>query len=541
MCECVNDYIGNPYEGCRPECVGNSECPANRACIRQKCADPCPGTCGTEAICTIHNHIPICSCPPGYSGNAFEQCSPIVIEDIPLEKTDPCYPTPCGQNTICKVQRGQAVCECLPGFFGNAYGPECRPECTLSSDCAKNKACVNNKCEDPCPGFCGYGAVCQAVNHIPLCSCPVPLEGNPFLECHEAPKHLEPINPCNPSPCRYNGECRVTNGVASCTYPECVVNEDCSRDRSCVNQKCRDPCINACGVNAICNAINHKAVCTCPPGYYGSAYSQCLPQMDVVPVPRPECTSDSDCSNDKACVNQQCKNPCELGNICGQNARCHVQLHRPLCVCNEGFTGNALNNCYLIGCRSDDECPATEACINKQCTDPCLYTQCGAQAICRSDYNHKARCHCPDGYRGNPLVRCERPECTRDDECAFNLACRNERCEDPCNCGVGAQCRVNNHRAQCRCPPGYVGNPDVRCEIQEVKKAPQCTMDSECSSKLACFSGECKNPCIVTKPCGPSAICSVVDTLPLRTMICECEPGYVGDADVGCRKGKLSN
>lgn len=66
-------------------------------------------------------------------------------------------------------------------------------------------------------------------------------------------------------------------------------------------------------------------------------------------------------------------------------------------------------------------------------------------------------------------------------------------------------------------------------------------MDADCSSKLACFSGECKNPCGVTKPCGPNAICSVVDTLPLRKMICQCEPGYVGDADIGCRKGKLSN
>lgn len=137
-------------------------------------------------------------------------------------------------------------------------------------------------------------------------------------------------------------------------------------------------------------------------------------------------------------------------------------------------------------------------------------------------------------------MRCERPECTRDDECAFNLACKNERCEDPCNCGVGAQCRVDNHRAQCRCPPGYSGNPLVSCVLEEPKVAPQCTMDADCTSKLACFNGECKNPCAVTQPCGANAICSVVDTLPLRTMICQCEPGYVGDADVGCRKGRLS-
>jgi len=64
-------------------------------------------------------------------------------------------------------------------------------------------------------------------------------------------------------------------------------------------------------------------------------------------------------------------------------------------------------------------------------------------------------------------------------------------------------------------------------------------MDAECPSKLACFGGECKNPCDVTHPCGANAICEVVDTLPLRTMMCSCLPGYVGEADIGCHKGKI--
>lgn len=62
-------------------------------------------------------------------------------------------------------------------------------------------------------------------------------------------------------------------------------------------------------------------------------------------------------------------------------------------------------------------------------------------------------------------------------------------------------------------------------------------MDVDCASKLACFSGECRNPCIETKPCGANAECMVVDTLPLRTMSCLCLPGYVGDADVECKLG----
>lgn len=73
-CECISEYRGNPYEGCRPECIANSDCPMNQACIRNKCLDPCPGTCGVDALCTVSNHIPICTCPESFTGDAFRLC-----------------------------------------------------------------------------------------------------------------------------------------------------------------------------------------------------------------------------------------------------------------------------------------------------------------------------------------------------------------------------------------------------------------------------------------------------------------------------------
>lgn len=191
-----------------------------------------------------------------------------------------------------------------------------------------------------------------------------------------------------------------------------------------------------------------------------------------------------------------------------------------------------------VGCRSDSECPPREACINRECVDVCKTTQCGINAICRSDYNHRAQCECLPGYRGNPQIECARPECTSDFECPYHLACVNEKCRDPCNCGEGALCRVDNHRPTCKCPPGYTGDPGVRCTII-VRDEPECRMDGDCPSKLACFSGFCKNPCYETKPCAEHASCSVVDTLPLRTMVCTCDPGYVGDAEVQCKLGKF--
>ena len=72
-----------------------------------------------------------------------------------------------------------------------------------------------------------------------------------------------------------------------------------------------------------------------------------LTNMNAFSVPKPECTDNSECTNDKACINEACRNPCtEIPNTCGINALCHVQLHHPLCVCRDGFTGNAQGQCY---------------------------------------------------------------------------------------------------------------------------------------------------------------------------------------------------
>jgi len=76
VCSCVVGYIGSPPT-CRPECVVSSECPLNEACHAQKCRDPCPGTCGINAKCSVINHNPICSCLPRYTGDPFVRCQPI--------------------------------------------------------------------------------------------------------------------------------------------------------------------------------------------------------------------------------------------------------------------------------------------------------------------------------------------------------------------------------------------------------------------------------------------------------------------------------
>ena len=74
-CSCLPEFIGSPPY-CKPECISNSECPTNLACINQKCRDPCPGSCGANAECRIISHTPMCVCSPGFVGDPFVQCIP---------------------------------------------------------------------------------------------------------------------------------------------------------------------------------------------------------------------------------------------------------------------------------------------------------------------------------------------------------------------------------------------------------------------------------------------------------------------------------
>lgn len=73
-CSCTPGYFGSP-PNCRPECVTNQDCTSSHACITEKCRDPCPGSCGQNARCSVMNHIAICTCVEGYKGDPFTACS----------------------------------------------------------------------------------------------------------------------------------------------------------------------------------------------------------------------------------------------------------------------------------------------------------------------------------------------------------------------------------------------------------------------------------------------------------------------------------
>lgn len=98
-----------------------------------------------------------------------------------------------------------------------------------------------------------------------------------------------PRNPCEPSPCGPNSVCRVVNGQAVCSCatdyfgsppnckPECVVSSECPMDKTCVHQKCVNPCPTPCGINSNCHVYYHSPICSCIIGYTGDPFSACHP------------------------------------------------------------------------------------------------------------------------------------------------------------------------------------------------------------------------------------------------------------------------
>lgn len=112
----------------------------------------------------------------------------LAITTVP---SDPCEPNPCGSNSLCRTINNAPSCSCLPGNIGSP--PYCRPECVTNSDCPSDRACLNRKCGDPCPGSCGSNSNCRVVNHAPNCQCLPDYTGDPFRQCYPKRKnHFTP-------------------------------------------------------------------------------------------------------------------------------------------------------------------------------------------------------------------------------------------------------------------------------------------------------------------------------------------------------------
>lgn len=174
----------------------------------------------------------------------------------------------------------------------------------------------------------------------------------------------------------------------------------------------KDLCKNiTCASNQVCR----EGVCVC-----GEGYKKCLNFC----IANEECCSDSECELPKSCVEGVCIDLCE-GVRCAENEACYIGD----CVCLEGFR-KCYEDSPCIGntsCCTDSDCGDERLCINNTCTLPCSTMKCGPNEECRDG---KCSCKkgyfkakdgacipvgmCRDDRDCNSDEKCEDLSCVRD-------------------------------------------------------------------------------------------------------------------------------
>lgn len=209
----------------------------------------------------------------------------------------------------------------------------------------------------------------------------------------------------------------------------------------------------------------------------------------------PGCRSNNECPKSETCIERKCQSPCELVNACGTNALCKVANHRKVCFCPDGFQEDTSKNCVRYECQINEDCESNKKCINGSCKNPCLDAGvCGLNAQCKV-VEREAQCSCPPNYIGNALVECK-PK--GNEECLKNP------------CGKNTKCRDLEAGFECTCLPGCIGDPYRGCD---------------CEGHLVNL---CKN-----KLCGVKAQCKVVNA---KIAQCFCPAEYPsGDPTIECK------
>lgn len=179
----------------------------------------------------------------------------------------PCTSSPCGPNSECQSNGMNYTCQCMPNYVGSP--PNCKPECLSNAECASHLSCIDERCKDPCEDdICGNSANCHVANHTPICKCPKNYTGDPFVACTLDVTTSVPLAVTASVPLA------VTASVPQ-MRKECVLYGDCPEDKACFNNKCIDPCKEACGIQAECTVEDHFAVCSCAAGYTGEPLIAC--------------------------------------------------------------------------------------------------------------------------------------------------------------------------------------------------------------------------------------------------------------------------
>ena len=305
-CHCAPGFNGNPYLSC-DECNSlECQCQAPYKLVDGNCVlSGCDkGKCPPGAECiSITGGVSYCACPKGYR----------TLSDGTCEDINECSENrqACGYGAICKNTLGKYECKCPDGYAVDAYRGICSiapKHCSGDRDCGTNEKCVqpgecvcpppffmdsndNNKCKSPCERFsCGINAKCTPTDP-PQCLCEAGYNGDPLLGCV-----LE--DECSNAPCAYGAHCVNQKGGYKCVCP---------------NKMTGDP---------------YKGGCVFPD----------------VSVKSPTCRNHGECADNLACVQGQCRSPCE-SLLCGPHAYCEPENHAAWCRCRVGFVQGPTGEC----------------------------------------------------------------------------------------------------------------------------------------------------------------------------------------------------
>lgn len=579
QCVCSLGYIGDPAVGCKTEgvCHSDIDCNDSEICFQlgkglRKCVDACSKIqCGPNALCLSANHRSSCICAPGYLGNPSDlslgcqpeervfhrecehdkDCRSGTVCSIEQRCVSPCETVACGLNELCKLDvNGHATCVCREDHIWNPISSACEkpsvPDCNSDSECQPIASCQPDelnilKCVPVCSQFtCPLNAACVAESHKGQCQCLAGFTGNPkdrngcrLLtqdqctsdgQCseHEVCKKIGESrlckSACDTTTCGLNAICVVNNHVAQCQCPPgtyiqdpttfgckavpCVYNIDCPSSQLCnrMTHTCFDVCDEeSCGTNAVCIAENQKATCQCPPGFAPN------------PIPEVECITVEVCK----------PNPCHASAICQPSNFGHT------CKCPP----NTIGDPFTAGCRpegacpnGDRDCPKQSICIEQRCINPCEQQQCGPNAICQVQ-NRKAVCTCPLKFTEGPngCVRIA-TNCSLDADCGGEV-CFQEQCRSVCrdsnDCSSGENCIEKKCMVPCSDHSQCFSNQaclNGMCLLG-------CRTNKNCLSHEACINNKCTNPCNLQNPCGPNAICTLLN----QKVVCSCPLSFEGN------------
>lgn len=275
--------------------------------------------------------------------------------------------------------------------------PNCRAECVVSSDCSQDKACLDQKCGNPCtPGTCANNAICKVVNHNPICSCSKGFTGNPFEQCIKIQSKMNqlplPLNQfSNQSKILWIEFCEWNHFISKLNKKKIerkATVEKFEREFLCFSQSflfIKTFSLKTQNFNHILATEKKES------DWFERNRRRDTPWITTHPILHfvANYTQKDDL------------NPC-LNNPCGPNSQCRVIGNQGACSCLPNYVGRPPN--CRPECTSNAECASNKACINDRCIDPCI-GKCGENAVCNV-VKHNAECNCISGYEGDAFTRC---------------------------------------------------------------------------------------------------------------------------------------